>query len=97
MAHHGAALRLEIKDAKLAEAIARNWRVATVPSRWHALFEYAEAATKSPSSMSRDNIERLRGAGLSDREIVDLTCVVAYFNYVNRLAEALGVELENSE
>jgi uncharacterized protein YciW len=36
----------------------------------------------------------LRASGLTDRDIVDLNQVVAYFNYVNRIAEGLGVELE---
>jgi len=36
----------------------------------------------------------LRASGLTDRDIVDLNEVVAYFNYVNRVADGLGVELE---
>lgn len=44
--------------------------------------------------MVESDIAPLRAAGLSDRDIVDLNQVVAYFNYVNRVAEGLGVELE---
>ena len=44
--------------------------------------------------MTADDLDELRGLGLSDRDIVDANQVVAYFNYVNRVAHGLGVELE---
>lgn len=44
--------------------------------------------------MTRDDVERLRGLGLTDRAITDAAQVVAYFNYINRIADGLGVDLE---
>ena len=44
--------------------------------------------------MTEEDVELLRAAGLSDRGIHDLVSVVAYFNFVNRMASGLGVELE---
>lgn len=44
--------------------------------------------------MLRRDLDPLRAQGLDDRAIVDLNQVVAYFNYVNRIADGLGVELE---
>jgi alkylhydroperoxidase family enzyme len=44
--------------------------------------------------MGADDIEALRAAGLDDRAIHDATQVIAYFNYINRIADALGVEPE---
>jgi hypothetical protein len=44
--------------------------------------------------MAEADVERLRETGLDDRAIVDANQVVAYFNYVNRVADGLGVELE---
>ena len=44
--------------------------------------------------MTEDDVHALRAAGLDDRAIVDANQVVAYFNYVNRIAEGLGFELE---
>jgi len=44
--------------------------------------------------MEEADVEALRSAGLTDRDIVDANQVVAYFNYVNRIADGLGVELE---
>lgn len=59
-----------------------------------AMFEYAERLTREPAAMTRDDVEKLRAVGLTDREILDLVEVISYFNYVNRLADGLGVELE---
>jgi alkylhydroperoxidase family enzyme len=44
--------------------------------------------------MGAVDIDALRAAGLNDRAIHDATQVIAYFNYINRIADALGVELE---
>ena len=59
-----------------------------------ALVCYALKLTLSPSIVDRGDIEALRRAGLSDRAIHDACQVVAYFAFVNRVAEGLGVELE---
>lgn len=44
--------------------------------------------------MSREDVEQLRAEGLSDRSILDAVEVIAYFNYINRVADALGIEPE---
>lgn len=59
-----------------------------------ALCRYALQLTNTPSEVERADLEPLYEHGLDDRAIVDLNQVVAYFNYVNRIAEGLGVELE---
>jgi uncharacterized peroxidase-related enzyme len=64
--------------------------------RLHALLEYAIALTVAPRDVQRSDVQRLQQAGLSAREVIDATQVVAYFNYVNRIAEGLGVALEDS-
>ena len=48
-----------------------------------------------PVSIGEDDVNKLRDAGLSDREILDVVQTAAYFAYVNRFALGLGVELEN--
>ncbi len=55
---------------------------------------YALKLTLTPHEMQATDVDALREAGLSDRDIVDANQVVAYFNYVNRVADGLGVELE---
>ena len=75
-------------------AIARDWRAADLTIVDRALCQYAEKLTLRPSEMREDDVHALRRAGLDDAAIHDATQVIAYFNYINRVAEALGVERE---
>lgn len=74
--------------------IVDDWRQAGLPDAFGLLAEYAEQVTRRPATCSEQDIARLRAAGWSDEAIHDAVQVVAYFNYINRVAEALGVELE---
>jgi NAD(P)H-hydrate epimerase len=60
------------------------------------LLAYALKLTHTPSAMKRKDVDALREHGLDDRAIVDANQVVAYYNYVNRVADGLGVQLEPS-
>ena len=61
------------------------------------MVDWALKLTKDPGGMSESDLEPLRAAGLDDRAIHDLCLVVAYFNFVNRVADGLGVELESRD
>lgn len=58
------------------------------------MLEYAERLTRAPSSMSAADIAELRRHGFDDRDIHDIVQVAAYFNYINRVADGLGVAPE---
>ncbi len=60
------------------------------------MLEYAEKLTREPWHMVQEDVEKLREAGFSDAEILDINQVAAYYAFVNRLADGLGVELEDS-
>ncbi len=60
-----------------------------------ALCKYAEKLTHTPSNMSPADLDELRALGFDDRAIHDATQVIGYFNYINRVADALGVEPED--
>lgn len=72
----------------------RDGHAAAVNTIDAALFAYAEKLTLTPKDMSEADIIALRGIGLDDRAIHDATQVIAYFNYINRVADALGVQPE---
>jgi len=92
--HHSAALTRESGDGGLAEAVA-SLDLERLPGRLPALVSYALKLTREPAAVVEADLQPLRQAGLTDRDIVDLNQVVAYFNYVNRIAQGLGVELES--
>ena len=75
-------------------AVKRDWRSARLDEKTRALLEWTERLTRDPSRMRREDVDALRAAGWMDREILDATQIVAYFNYINRLADGLGVDLE---
>lgn len=85
---------METGDAALAEAVKRDYRTAPLSDRLRTLCEYAEKLTRAPSSMTAADVGTLRAAGLSDHAILDAVEVIAYFNYINRVADALGVDPE---
>ncbi len=85
---------METGDAALAEAVKRDYRTARLSARQRAISEYAEKLTRTPGGMAAADLEKLRAAGLSDRAILDAVQVVAYFNYINRVADGLGVDPE---
>ncbi len=74
-------------------AIEDDYRDADLSRRERTILEYAVKLTLKPSEMQSSDVEALRGAGLSDAEILDVCQVTSYYNYVNRLADGLGVEL----
>ena len=95
MTHHGAALRRLTRDPDLAARLTTNWRNANVSATDLALCDYAEKLTLRPQEMNEGDVASLRKAGLDDRGILDTCQIVAYFNFVTRMAEGLGVELED--
>jgi len=60
------------------------------------MLRYVEQLTRAPATITRADVESLRQAGFDDAAILDICQVAAYFAFVNRLADGLGVELESS-
>lgn len=71
-----------------------DYREAELSEVDRALCDHAFKLTRTPADMSEADVQRLRDMGLSDRAITDATQVIAYFNYINRIADGLGVDLE---
>lgn len=59
------------------------------------MLDYAVKLTQSPATMQKDDIAALRTAGFADSEILAICEVVAYYAYANRIADGLGVHLED--
>ena len=94
MEAHGEDLRAETGDAKLAEQVKRDYRRAKLAPRQKALARFAEFVTRTPSKVRPRQLADLRKHGLTDRDILDAVQVISYFNYINRIADALGIDPE---
>jgi uncharacterized peroxidase-related enzyme len=76
-------------------AIAADWRSAPLSEEDHALCEFAANVTHHQHDLGPDDLDVLRSYGFDDRAIHDAAQVIAYFNYITRIADALGVEQED--
>jgi len=79
----------------LVHQITKDWREAPLSTLNKALCAYAEKMTTTPQSMTEEDVVVLRSHGLDDRGIHDAVQVIAYFNYINRVADGLGIETED--
>lgn len=93
VAHHGPRYARLAGDA-MAQDVARDYREANLPARDRVLLDAAVAMTCEPAERKAEDIERLREYGFDDLAILKLVEIVAFYNGVNRLVLALGVELE---
>jgi len=91
---HAADLRAEVGDSDVVDLFKRDWRTTGLAPPDLALMEFAEKMTRTPWAMAPEDLDRLRGHGFQDLAISDATQIIAYFNYINRIADALGVDLE---
>ena len=94
MEHHGGSLREATGDEELARQIIEDFRKADVDNRTMRMLEFSEKLTKASPAMSEADVAALRAEGMTDEEILDLVQLIAYFNYTNRVATALGVDPE---
>lgn len=79
---------------ELVATLARDYRAAPIAPADRVMLDYTAKLTRTPSAIERGDIERLRTAGFADRAIHDVCAIAAYYAFVNRIADGLGVELE---
>jgi uncharacterized peroxidase-related enzyme len=82
------------KDNELLAALERDPRTAPLDQRARAIADYALKLTLTPAEVNEQDIASLREEGFSDLAIHDAAAITAYFNFVNRIASGLGVDLE---
>jgi uncharacterized peroxidase-related enzyme len=82
------------KDNALVDQIKVDYTKAILDSKTLAMLNYAVKLTVKPTSITEEEVDILRDRGCTDREILDVCQITSYFNFVNRMAEGLGVELE---
>lgn len=97
VAHHTEALKRYVRDEETLALLASADGLETLEPRLSSIVRHAEKLTSAPAAMTESDLDELRAAGLEDRDILDLTLITAYFNFVNRIAMGLGVVMTDDE
>jgi len=84
-----------VRDDELVTALQTDYRQAKLSPANRAMLDYAYKLTLTPWKMVEADVQTLREHGFSDRAILDINQITAYYAYVNRIADGLGVPLED--
>lgn len=94
MTSHAEFLRRVTLDESLSEAIKQDYRTADLSSEDRTMLDYVAKLTLKPVSVQREDIDKLRAAGFDDTAILQINLIASWFNYINRVADGLGVGRE---
>ena len=81
-------------DNGLVEALEKDYTAAPISPQDRVMLDYVVKLTKDATKVWKDDIERLRSVGFDDRGILQITLIASWFNYINRVADSLGVGRE---
>ena len=91
MVSHAEFLRKVTLDDTLVEALRTDWRVAPITDAERVMIEYVVQLTEDATCITPAHHDRLRTAGFDDRGILQITLIASWFNYINGVADSLGV------
>ena len=95
MTHHRRGPRRLLEDDELLLRIETDFETAGLDARRLAMLSYATKLTRDPGAMTAEDVSALRRVGFRDADVLAIAEVTAYYAYVNRIADALGVSLED--
>jgi uncharacterized peroxidase-related enzyme len=78
-------------DEELVRALQDDYKKAPISEQDRAMLDYVAQVTRDATRISTGDHARLRAAGFDDRGILQITLMASWFNYINRVADALGV------
>ena len=95
MQSHGEDLREQVNENQLVRQIKTDFHSANLDATTRAILEFAEKVTVAAYTVQPSDLDLLRSHGLDDETIFDVVEITGFFNSINRIADALGVELES--
>ena len=95
MTHHRRGLRRLLRDDELADRIESEFEKAGLSEKRLAMLRYAVKLTRTPGEMEKADVRSLRDVGFTDTDILHIAEVVGYYAYANRIADGLGIPLED--
>ena len=75
----------------MVEALRKDYRTAPIAEQDRVMLDYVVKVTKDATLCTPKDHEKLRAAGFDDKGILQITLIAAWFNYINKVADALGV------
>ena len=78
----------------MVEALEKDYATAPITPQERVMLDYVLKLTKDATGIWKDDIDGLRTVGFDDRGILQITLIASWFNYINRVADALGVGRE---
>jgi len=81
-------------DGALVEALEKDYTTAPISHQDRVMLDYVVKLTRDATKVWKDDMEKLRNAGFDDRGILQITLIASWFNYINRVADSLGVGRE---
>ena len=81
-------------DQRLVEALEKDYTTAPISAQDRVMLDYVVKLTQDATKVWKDDIEGLRKVGFDDQGILQITLIASWFNYINRVADALGVGRE---
>ena len=72
----------------------RDWRKADLPAKHKTMLEFVEKLTVNPGGVTKQDMQTVLAAGFSERDYYDIVLVTSHYNFVTRVADAFGVELD---
>jgi uncharacterized peroxidase-related enzyme len=81
-------------DKELVDALERDYTTAPITVQERVMLDYVVQLTKDATRIGKGDHEKLRASGFDDQAILQITLIASWFNYINRVADALGVGRE---
>ena len=78
----------------MVEALKKDYTTAPITQQERVMLDYVVKLTREATKIQKDDHNRLRSAGFDDKAILQITLIASWFNYINRVADALGVGRE---
>lgn len=94
MESHAEFLRRVTLEEGLIEALREDYTTAPITEAERVMLDYVVQLTKDATRITPAYHKRLRAAGFDDTAILQITLIASWFNYINRVADALGIGRE---
>ena len=93
---HGGFLRQHSDAPELASHVMHDYTKADLDPMTKGMLDFASKLTRAPTSMQKADVEALRALGLTDEQILSVVLITCTFNFMTRLADGLGVEMDSN-